>query len=278
MESGFDTINSLHLTREQRKAVDFLVEFSNQMVLHSFTKDRTPTSGLKLIKEVYQVSDQVLNGILKRDTKPVCKEGCHWCCYLRAKVTPLEILGILDFWRTTLNPAEMSTVRQRLSAADEITRGMDGHQRVCARVVCPLIKDGKCIAYPVRPITCRVYHSVNLTDCKILLENQGHSMSIRPDISGLGLGIQAGLIEGLRAVGLQTRLLELIAGLHIIMNKPGTVDDWLAGKPAFAAAEIENATEIENNYRRLVEKPGSLGTSAEDSCGSFHHGCPRKGR
>jgi hypothetical protein len=278
MESGFDTINNLHLTWEQRKAVDFLAEFSNQMVLHSFTKDRTPSGGVNLIKEVYQVSDQVLNGIHKQGIKPVCKEGCHWCCYLRAKVTPLEILGILDFWRMTLNPTEMSSVRQRLSAADEITRGMDGNQRVCARIVCPLIVDGKCLAYTVRPIACRVYHSLNLTDCEMLLENQDRSMSIRPDISGLGLGIQAGLIEGLRAVGLQTRLIDLITGLHIIMNEPGTVDDWLAGKPAFAAAEIENATEIENNYRRLIEKLRSLGTSAEDRRGSFHHGCPRKGR
>jgi len=87
---------------------------------------------------------------------------------------------------------------------------MDGYQRVCAKVMGPLLVDGKCLAYPVRPIACRVYHSLNLLDCKTSLDKEGGSVTIRRNISSLSMGIFAGLTEGLRTVGLQTRLLEAI--------------------------------------------------------------------
>jgi hypothetical protein len=120
-----------------------------------------------------------------------------------------------------------------------------------------LLVGGKCLAYPVRPITCRVYHSLNLSECKASLDKVGGRVTIRRDISGLSMEILAGLIEGLHSVGLQTRLLELTSGLRIVMDEPNRLAKrWLSGEPAFVEAEIASAKEIENLHRALVEELG----------------------
>jgi Fe-S-cluster containining protein len=256
MDADFAHPEGLRLTAEQWKAVGFLAEFTKRMVGFAFADHRTPARALTLVKEVYRVTDEMLTGCLNNGTKPACQVGCFWCCYMRVKVTPLEVLYISDFLRSGLSPGELSKLQQRLAATDETTRGMNGYQRVCAKMICPLLVDAKCSVYPVRPIGCRVYHSLNLSDCKVPLDNEGRSVTIRSDISGLSMGVFAGLTEGLRSVGLQTRVLELIAGLRVVLDEPGSVKRWLAGAPVFVEAEIEEAKQIESAHRALVEELG----------------------
>jgi len=256
MEAHFVAVEGLRLTSEQWKAVGFLAEFARRMVVFAFPGHKTPTRALNLVKEVYRVTDNVMTGCLKTGTKPSCKTGCFWCCYMRVRATPLEVLCIVDFLRSCLGPRELSELQQRLAATDETTRGMDSYQRACAKMICPLLVDSKCLAYAVRPIACRVYHSLSLSDCEVPLDDEDRSVTIRPDISALSMGISAGLTEGLRTVGLQTRQLELIAGLRIAMDEPGLVKRWLAGEPVFVEAEIASAKKIESVYRALVEDLG----------------------
>jgi hypothetical protein len=64
------------------------------------------------------------------------------------------------------------------------------------------------------------------------------------------------LREGLRAVGLQTRLLELVSGLHRVMDEPGVATRCLAGEPAFTGAQIAAAKDIESAHQALVEELG----------------------
>lgn len=167
-------------------------------------------------------------------------------------------MHIVEYLHDCLSPGEISILGQRLEIMDEITRGMTGYQKVRANIPCPLLEDGECLVYTVRPLTCRVYHSMNLQDCESLLSKNDSSVTIRQDISGMGAGIFAGLTEGLRAVGLQTRLLELISGLRIALDKTGPerLKRWLAGDPAFVEAEITNAKEIERFHLRIIDELG----------------------
>lgn len=243
MTDDFVSFEELRLTREQRKAVGFLAEFSKRMVVTAYQEHKTSTGVVRLVNEVHQVSDEIISGCLKNGAELPCKRGCSWCCYLRVKVTPLEIITIIDFLRSHLKTGALSALRKRLAATDDTTRGMNGYQRAQAKIACPLLADGGCLAYPVRPIGCRVYHSLNASDCQALLDDPDHSITIRHDISGMGLGIFAGLTEGLQTVGIQRRLLELTAGLRAVMENPGEVcvDSWLADEPIFAGSEITSA-------------------------------------
>jgi len=159
METGFESVDDFNLTLEQRKAMGFIAEFTKRMVVFAFPEPKTHACASNLIVEIYQVTDDVLSGCSKSGRQPACKEGCCWCCFLRVKATPLEVMGIVDYLRARLEPGEMSTLRQQLAKTDEITRGLRCYQRVGAKMSCPLNVDGSCLAYPVRPIACRVYHS-----------------------------------------------------------------------------------------------------------------------
>jgi Fe-S-cluster containining protein len=205
----------------------------------AFLEKNMPTSPSSLVKELYKVYDEVIAGCLRNGTKLPCKKGCSWCCFLRVKVTPLEVLCIADYLKASLKPGGLSALQQRLVGTDEITRGMDGNRRISVKKVCPLIVGNKCLVYPVRPITCRIYHSLDASDCESSLDNGKRSLRIRLDISIVGMGILAGMMEGLRQVGLHPRLLELIAGLRIAMDEPESMRNWLAGAPAFSEAEID---------------------------------------
>jgi Fe-S-cluster containining protein len=225
------------LTPEQQKAVKFLTEFSKQMVVMAFLGGNMPISPSSVVKEIYQVCDNVIVGCLRSGTKLPCKKGCSWCCFLRVKVTPLEILCMIDYLQSNLKPAELSAFRHRLADTDKTTRGMNGNQRVNAKKICPLITENECLVYPVRPIVCRTYHSQDISDCESSLSDNQRSLRIHPKIFGIGMGILTGLTEGLQIVGLQAPMLELIAGLKMAMDEPRLTHRWLIGESAFSGAE-----------------------------------------
>jgi hypothetical protein len=257
MDSDFATVENLCLTSEQYKAVGFLAELTRRMVILAFpAHNKTPAGALNLVREVYAITDKMVTGCLKNGAKPFCEIGCYRCCYLRVRATPLELLGISDFLRSRLEPGQLAELRQRIAATEQKTRGMDSYQRICAEMICPLLANGKCLAYPVRPIECRIYHSLDLSDCQTPFVDRDRSVTIRNDVAGLGMGIFAGLTEGLQEVGLQTRILELVAGLYMVMDEPGVVERWLAGEPALAGAEIAHAENIKSVHQALVEELG----------------------
>ena len=246
------------LTPEQLKGVGFLAEFTKRLVLMAFSDQKTAENALSLIKEVYQITDQTMAVCLKSGTKLSCKKGCLWCCYFRVLVTPLEVIHIVEYLHACLSPGELSILQQRLKNEEEISGWVNGDQKAHANTVCPFVEDGGCMVYAVRPLACRVYHSINLTDCKISFSKNNGSVTIRQDISGMGTGIFAGLTEGLRAIGLQTRVLELKAGLRIAMdeNGPKLAKRWMAGEPAFVEAEIANAKKIESFHQFILKALG----------------------
>jgi hypothetical protein len=256
MESNSAILNGL--TPEQLKGVRFLAEFTKRMVLMAFSGERTVINGLSLIKEVNQVTDLTMTGCLKTGTKLSCKKGCHWCCYLQVLVTPLEVMHIVEYLHACLSPGELSFLQQQLKNRKEITGCLNNYQKARANMACPFVEAGECIVYAVRPLACRVYHSINLTDCKISFGKNNGRVTIRQDISGMGVGIFAGLTEGLRAIGLQTCLLELRAGLGIAIDETGSehAKRWLAGEPAYVQAEIANAEKIESCYQFILKDLG----------------------
>jgi hypothetical protein len=254
VQADIPSDTTFRLASEQWQAVGFLAEMSRRMVVHAFPGEKTPAAALHLVREVYRVTDEMMAGCLRNGVRLACTVGCTWCCYLRVKATPLEVWAIYDFMGSYMDPSGLARIRQRLATIDDVTRGMDGQERVRARIACPLLVNARCVAYPVRPIGCRVYHSLDCADCETLLDDVAHSVKVRPNVAGLGTGLSAGLTEGLRTVGLKTRVLELTAGLRVLMDESGLAELWLAAERAFAGAEIAEVAEVESVHRALVEE------------------------
>ena len=230
VETNIFSVDDLILTPEQQQAVSILMESAKQLVLQAFRDDNSPASASSLAKDIYGLLDTVTVKRLNSGPALACRVGCAWCCYLRVKLTPLEVLWIYDDLTSRLDAGALSDMYQRVAAIDEVTRGMDGHQRVKQKVLCPLNVDGVCLVYPVRPVRCRLYHALEESDCRLSLDDPNRRFKIRADISALGLGIQAGLTAGLLAAELRSSPLELVAGLRMVMDEPARVNRWLTAR------------------------------------------------
>lgn len=83
-----------------------------------------------------------------------CHPGCCNCCYWPVAASPMEGLIVLDhliesrLWSKALR----TKVHE---AADQVT-GLSYHVWRVANIPCPLLNDGKCMAWEARPIACRV--------------------------------------------------------------------------------------------------------------------------
>lgn len=167
-----------------------------------------------------------------------CKAGCSYCCYLLVTVTAPEVLAVLRFILEKFSRAEVNALTQRVTATDEITRGMNGYERLYAKVPCPLLVDGKCSVYEVRPLVCRGYTSYSWAACADSLRHPRPSKYVPQDgvRRNSYTGVQDGMITALGELGFDKQPLELIAALRIVLAEPNAAERWFGGEPVFADA------------------------------------------
>jgi Fe-S-cluster containining protein len=167
-----------------------------------------------------------------------CNEGCAWCCHKKVGTAVPEVLRIVEFLKQSLSPAELAEVRERVVRLDEQRRNMtDGW--AAARLPCSLLVNDRCSVYPVRPLTCRGYNSSDARRCELVVKShQPVEVPVYGPQQRLATMVLDGLRAGLAESKLQGDLLELTAALRIALTVPDAFDQWLAGKPVFAASRL----------------------------------------
>lgn len=130
-------------------------------------------------------------------------------------------------------------MKRRVEATDEVTHGMNGYERHYANLSCPLLVDGKCSVYEVRPLVCHGYTSYSWAACADSLRHSRTSKCVPLDWGRRGTygGAQDGMITALCDLGFEKQPLELIAALKVALAEPDIVERWLGGEAVFANAE-----------------------------------------
>jgi Fe-S-cluster containining protein len=167
-----------------------------------------------------------------------CSEGCAWCCHKKVGTAIPEVLRIVEFLKQSLSPAELDEMRERVVRLDEQRRNMtDGW--AAARLPCSLLVNDRCSVYPARPLTCWGYNSSNARKCEqVVKSHQAVEVPIYGPQQRLATMVLDGMRAGLTESQLNGELLELTAALRIALTVPDAFDQWLAGKPVFAAARL----------------------------------------
>jgi Fe-S-cluster containining protein len=170
-----------------------------------------------------------------------CKEGCNWCCYQTVAITAPEAFAIADFIRSSEDQTNVEARTTKLKDIYQRTRGLTPMERTKQHVPCAFLDAGKCSIYPVKPLTCSEFTSMDVNDCK-----RAYRVGFKP--KGIihekarmvtFFAILQGLCEGLRESLLtsDTAPLELtgavIAALH-----PRAAEAWLAGEKIFDEAHL----------------------------------------
>jgi hypothetical protein len=220
-----------------------LAAAARDATLAALGETRAVDGVLALVTEAQQMAATATRDLRQRRPPrlPIaCRKGCAWCCYLQVPVSAPEALRIAHFLRQTLPPDELEAVRARVAALDERTRGLTARQRLAVGRPCALLADHACSVYPVRPLACQGWHSIDARACRRNVEHPDADVAIPqyPAYVGVTDGLRDGLETGLAELRLQGDELELTAALRIALDLPDAAERWLAGEPVFAPARL----------------------------------------
>lgn len=203
---------------------------------------RTPLQVVSIAEEAVEVAEDAIRAAIARQPPrrpPACREGCAFCCHQTVGTAAPEVLRIAAHLRHALSGDQMRITQERVHERAEQKRATRPDRRAAAGLPCPLLVENRCIAYAVRPLTCRGFNSSDAAQCERSLQT-GNAAGVPSYVPQRLLctyvldGMRAGLAESL----LDGELLELTAALDIALTLPKAAERWLGGEAVFAAARL----------------------------------------
>jgi Fe-S-cluster containining protein len=169
-----------------------------------------------------------------------CRKGCTYCCHLYVSATAPELLAIAE--HVSKWPEERRAVlTDRLRNASQLTRGLTPAERVRLSHPCPMLEDGLCGIYPVRPLGCRAYASFDVAACERSTRERDAEAPI--PVPRINMRTRRFLSHCLRAAlterGLDGNSYELIDGLSTILNTPDADARWAAGENILTGVQTD---------------------------------------
>ena len=143
-----------------------------------------------------------------------CRRGCAFCCHVDVDVTPLEAIRLAEHQRAAgLGPPSVAAARY---------------------APCPLLADGACTAYAMRPFACRSLFSPDAKACET-----GFTTAATVFVPSLdwprfiACGYITGDIAALDDLGLASHLVELRQALALLLGDPTALPRWLNRQDVF---------------------------------------------
>jgi len=213
--------------------------------LASFATDRldTATSVTDVVETVIQswaLAEELLDAEMHDPLpKPIaCHAGCTHCCtYSRVETTPIETIALAWWLGENLETEPFADLRNRIAEMDKITNGLSLAGRSAAGIDCPMLKNGQCSVYPMRPLDCQGFESMDAEICRSALPigKYGRIPLNQPRKKAMQ-SARKGLLQASRECGFEAINVELTAALHIALETPDIAERWLAGESMFADA------------------------------------------
>ena len=160
-----------------------------------------------------------------------CRRGCAFCCMN----TWIEVTAPEVFFTVKNLPVErLEGVRQAVLQACSQTEGKTLAERVRSVVPCPLLVDGACSVYPIRPVACRLAVSANADICRrSFLEHSGETIPVPAPWGPLRQGYRVALEGALLNAGLDWNMTEWNSALRSALESPAGEAAWLSGERMF---------------------------------------------
>lgn len=220
------------------------------------TLGETPSKSrvVHLAQEAMDALSKFTSGLMSQPGAPevACVQGCAHCCHQSVGATPIEAIAIADYLRNNFTPDEMAALAVRVRTARERTAELSAQQRFSPEYPCPLLVEGSCSVYPVRPLTCRATNSLSAAEChdnlydpeartRYLSSGKGPDSLLGPYRAShaLSAGLQLCLSE---VYGLDMQPLDLTRALDELLHKPELAGAWLETGRGLEAARGGNAS------------------------------------
>ena len=200
-------------------------------------------------------------GIVRDEYRPAldCKEGCSYCCRKPGVLVGIpELLRILDHLQTTFDADAVAAVRERARRYVQQLAGRSFDEPTNESVPCPLLSDGRCSVYEVRPLTCRGYNSTSVEACRQAHESTHVLVPIFALIKDVTDGTTVGAATRLREAGFNDALVDLGTALNIALEGGADFSEaTVAGADTLARAE--NSTWVDALWNQVRETARQIG-------------------
>ena len=132
------------------------------------TADSSPEECDRVTESAVRQCDQITG---KAAVKLACREGCSLCCWLRVDVFAHEVFLIAHHIRAQFSAGEISELLVRLAAHSSQVTPLTPFEHATRNIPCPLLRDGRCSIYSVRPHSCRRHHSLDFAACQFTFDH-----------------------------------------------------------------------------------------------------------
>jgi hypothetical protein len=198
-----------------------------------------PETVITLLRHAYEGADHWLAAHQQQQRRLgaqwACQPECAWCCALVVEVTPLEALGIADYLQATYPAEEVAAVRERLRAEVARARHIPPKLRRVRQTFCGLLKDNRCLVYPMRPFACRGYISADADRCQAAYANRCATTVPMDWAAQEACNMhQLAFLLGSMQAGHPLELYEMQSAVLRALETPNAFERYLQGEAIFA--------------------------------------------
>jgi Fe-S-cluster containining protein len=202
---------------------------------------RVPERALEIPLSAFFLADHLTRRFEAEAELPhpvACQSGCDSCCYNQVELTPPEALLICHHIAQHFSDAEQELLLAHVARIMEILKTMGKAESAARRreIPCPLLRHRTCSIYPARPLVCRAMHGLDRERCAAELRRGSLAGSqYYAHRHEIAVSVSAGLQEGCKAAGLQSKTLNLTRALHDFFTQEKAVERWINGEEVFGA-------------------------------------------
>jgi hypothetical protein len=223
-------------------AAEWVFRNAARAARNAFAADACHIGLTEFVADAHAFVDRVVDAEVAKipaDERPVCCVGCAACCHLHTVALPPEVLAIAKHVEREFSDEARESLRHRMQAHIDATQGLTAGQRRQLRLPCPLLVEGRCSVYTVRPLSCRGWNSLDRGLCDADLADPSRGTTARLNLRQYVLAGRAaeGLAAASHARGIEHRRLDLVRGLQKALADPnGAEQAWRAGGGVFREA------------------------------------------
>jgi Fe-S-cluster containining protein len=201
---------------------------------------------------VTDYADQAL-AIVTEEYRPrlECHNGCSYCCRKPGVlITVPELLRILSTMESRFDGDAKAALAERARRYASQIEGRSFDAPTNESVPCPLLVDGRCSVYDVRPLVCRGYNSTSMEACRSAHADASVLVPIFSVLKDVTDGATVGASQSLRAVGVNDAMVDLGSALNLALaSAEGFQQAVLEGSAALTA--VQNPTWAEDLWARV---------------------------
>lgn len=187
----------------------------------------------ELYKQLDLLSDSFITNCEQENLRVDCKMGCSWCCYQAVFALTHEMLLIVNYIRKNFDQKRINEILAKAKKKSALTKELSKEELLRFKHPCPLLKNGVCTIYPVRPLACRIYLSSDVETCKARYNNP-EDKSLKAALFGFmmdaGKNMNYGFVNGLKEKNLISNEAPLEWILEQFLENKDSFDEWLSGK------------------------------------------------